>query len=1218
MKALSIDVNKEEFHKALQLDDEIFSFIQSNPLLGCGLINNSAENKLYFTDSFWSLLSIKNGEIEKKNLTWNVLSQTISQFELANINAFEFKAEKISLIGQNDQVVDLKCWIKKIDENLTGHNNIYFLAVTSKFKLSKIKKKHLESNHDQTIDTYVLLEELVDASDDIIFLKDEKMRYILFNEAMCKFCNISREKLFLKRDSEVFPKEMAIICDESDQKALDTNEKNYFEETEIFGRIIETRKFKVKLRNGKIGIGAIIRDITDFKEKQQLIENNQLLLANLTQQLEIVVCQVEVDKTGKQKWNFISNQVKKFIDLTPDEIYENPKIIIEKVHISDRAYFIASVTKSMMTKTVLSCEVKVTTDDPEEKWVHILAKPEIREDQSTIWYGSISNISKKKKIEKSALENALLLQSTNVELTRKKEILISVAAATNELLYNTDLEDAICKTVAIMSAGTEADQGFYFKMEHANDDFYANHVYEWLPNKPGLYNIKKLQKIPRAAFPEAWNAIEKGNIYQTIISDMANSIPHKKVFVANGVKSTIFIPVVVNGKSISIIGFDDCKNPRIWSDYEIAILRTLANSVSHATSREYAKLKFQKTQDLLDTASILGKIGAWEFDIKQNKVTWTDITRKIHEVSQEYIPTLESSINFYNGEHNQNLMRGFIEQAIKFQTPWDLEIELITAKRNKIWVRTIGQAEFIDGECVRLFGSLQDINDEKILKLTLAKSTKEYNELINIIPVGIYKFTEDNVMRYVSNNWCKMTGQTAESVVNKPLSAYKNVHPDDKENFMAAMQQSIIDRKAFQLESRFTVNSKIKWMRMFAEPQRTANGIYEWVGVQVDITENKAIEQQLIDNNKRLKEAKDQALGALRQYASILDSQSVFFIKTDKLGKYTYINDYYLECFGKEFKIGDSAFQSIIPEDQGITKEVMLKCIDQPNISHEIILRKYDKHGEIKACKWEAKAITDHTNNIKEIQCMGFDITDQINSLEELKKLLELTSDQNQKLNSFTHIVSHNIRSHSANFSGVLQLLNETQDTKETTYLLDLLNKSATQLDQTIRNLNEVLSVNVRLDNQLQEKYLKKEIENTLQILAGDINKYKANCQIKISDETAIVVVPAYLDSILINLVSNAIKFRAENRALCITFETWNEDPFQVLAVSDNGQGIDLDRYGHKIFGLYNTFHTNVDSKGFGLYITKSQIESMGGKITIESMIDVGTTFKVYFKKQKD
>jgi signal transduction histidine kinase len=108
-------------------------------------------------------------------------------------------------------------------------------------------------------------------------------------------------------------------------------------------------------------------------------------------------------------------------------------------------------------------------------------------------------------------------------------------------------------------------------------------------------------------------------------------------------------------------------------------------------------------------------------------------------------------------------------------------------------------------------------------------------------------------------------------------------------------------------------------------------------------------------------------------------------------------------------------------------------------------------------------------------------------------------------------------------------------------------------------------------------------------------------------------VVPAYLDSILLNLISNAIKYRSPDREATVEIYGGPENGCTLLAVKDNGLGIDLDRHGKKLFGLYKVFHRNEDARGFGLYLTKSQVEAMGGRIQAESAVGTGSTFKVYF-----
>jgi signal transduction histidine kinase len=108
--------------------------------------------------------------------------------------------------------------------------------------------------------------------------------------------------------------------------------------------------------------------------------------------------------------------------------------------------------------------------------------------------------------------------------------------------------------------------------------------------------------------------------------------------------------------------------------------------------------------------------------------------------------------------------------------------------------------------------------------------------------------------------------------------------------------------------------------------------------------------------------------------------------------------------------------------------------------------------------------------------------------------------------------------------------------------------------------------------------------------------------------------VRSYVQSILFNLLSNALKYRAPDRTLRVRIETRREDGYVRLSVADNGLGIDLAKHGPKLFGLYRRFHTHVEGKGLGLHLIKTQIEALGGKVTLQSREGAGTTFNIYFK----
>lgn len=241
------------------------------------------------------------------------------------------------------------------------------------------------------------------------------------------------------------------------------------------------------------------------------------------------------------------------------------------------------------------------------------------------------------------------------------------------------------------------------------------------------------------------------------------------------------------------------------------------------------------------------------------------------------------------------------------------------------------------------------------------------------------------------------------------------------------------------------------------------------------------------------------------------------------------------------------------------------------------------------------------------------DITDRKKSEEEQRKLLEITSLQNSKLKNFTYIVSHNVRSHSSNITSLVNFLSATNDENERNEIIKMLVNTSNNLENTLLNLNDIISINEDTAKPRTVIYLKAEIEKTLGVLSGEIIKHEVQIKNNIDPELKITAIPSYCESILLNLISNAIKYRSDERRPEIEISAERIPNYVVLKVKDNGLGVDLEKNGSKIFGMYKTFHQNEDSRGIGLYLTKNHIESMNGKIEIESQVNVGTTFKVFF-----
>jgi signal transduction histidine kinase len=228
-------------------------------------------------------------------------------------------------------------------------------------------------------------------------------------------------------------------------------------------------------------------------------------------------------------------------------------------------------------------------------------------------------------------------------------------------------------------------------------------------------------------------------------------------------------------------------------------------------------------------------------------------------------------------------------------------------------------------------------------------------------------------------------------------------------------------------------------------------------------------------------------------------------------------------------------------------------------------------------------------------------------------ELLAVTRDQNMRLRSFAYIVSHNIRSHSSNISGITNLLQTNLSDEDRSMFLNMLASSTNMLDQTINHLNEILTMQQTTGQLMETMDLRVEVEKTLSIFAQDLGLLQAQIINDIPENTQVRVVPAYLESILLNLLSNAIKYRDPDRPLKIHLFSSIFGQGVRLSITDNGLGIDLSRHSEHVFGMYKTFHGNPDARGFGLFLTKSQVEAMGGTIELDSEIGKVSTFKVTF-----
>ncbi len=230
-----------------------------------------------------------------------------------------------------------------------------------------------------------------------------------------------------------------------------------------------------------------------------------------------------------------------------------------------------------------------------------------------------------------------------------------------------------------------------------------------------------------------------------------------------------------------------------------------------------------------------------------------------------------------------------------------------------------------------------------------------------------------------------------------------------------------------------------------------------------------------------------------------------------------------------------------------------------------------------------------------------------------LQKSIDIIASQNSRLFNFAHIVSHNLRSHTSNLSLLVQLIEDITDPKEKIDLIKEIKEISLSLNTTIEHLNEIVAIHTNIGQEKKPVKFKEALKLVTHGIGRMISTSKAMIKSDFSELDTIDYIPAYLESILLNLITNAIKYKHPDRDPVIEIKTFIKNNIGYLKISDNGIGIDMKLFKDKIFGMYKTFHYNSDAVGIGLFLTKNQVESLNGKISVDSEVNKGTSFIIEF-----
>ncbi len=290
-------------------------------------------------------------------------------------------------------------------------------------------------------------------------------------------------------------------------------------------------------------------------------------------------------------------------------------------------------------------------------------------------------------------------------------------------------------------------------------------------------------------------------------------------------------------------------------------------------------------------------------------------------------------------------------------------------------------------------------------------------------------------------------------------------------------------------------------------------------------------------------------------------------------------------------------------------------CVTKTNekLNHDFEYRMIAKNGSI---IWLRDIVNVVLEDEKAVSLRGImiDITKAKEAEKDLNDSFHLVTEQNKRLLNFSYIVSHNLRSHTSNIASIMNLIESSESEEEQNEMIQLLKSVSCSLNETMTHLNDVINIRTNVDLVSEPLNLKQYIGIVQSLLSKQIAVNEVSFSINLPNDIMVNYNPAYLESILYNIISNSIRYKNPARKPLISIEWYQENNHNILQISDNGIGIDLERNADKIFGMYKTFSNHPDSKGIGLFITKNQIDAMGGQIVVESEPNIGTSFKIYIR----
>lgn len=1010
------------------------------------------------------------------------------------------------------------------------------------------------------------IERILYSITDGFFALDRNFRFTLVNPSFIELVKMKAEDILGQNLFVLFPHMKDSELTNVYRNALMTGESASYKFENPFDK---DQHFDIQIYPSLEGLFVYFRDISEEVYNQKKLQEEETRVLSMAHNLpHVVTYQYVISKEGSGYYSFISKAIERLFGYTVAEILNNATLLDDGIHPDDREEHFNSVSHSIETRSIYKSIYRQKAKDGVYRWVDVRSVPRLDEGGNLIYDGVIVDITEQKKLEQALRDQQMIMQAF---YNSTKDISIILNASCCFVSYNEMARENLINVFGVSPPiGTSAIPLFrIFSMyPYIEEALAGKHVLReqkyaiggetrWynmqiIPVKDAsgsvmnlIINLSDITSI-KLAFQGAekarmdikaiLNASMDATIFLTTdyhiqILNEKTKTEFKRLLGREPAHGDNFLDYVASVPELmdkfkasfeqALLGVPVQKEAQLqlngqelWIQIDYYPVRNggeevvgVSINMKDITARKEAEIKLNKRDNQLRATAVLANIGDWELDLRTMRVFWSHEVCRIHEVEPGYEPDVSTAIDFYTPESREAISKA-VQQCIETGRPYDLQLEILTAKGVRKYIRTIGVCERYDDKAIKLYGLFQDLSPQyqaqkeleklayivrhtnNLVVITDAKrkiewvnkafedvtgyklaeikgktpgsflqgpesdqlviqnvrealnrkepvqfqllnytkwgvkywvesriepvfnkeglltnymaiqveiTDKKYTDamlsrqasrlqqanqqLINLsenIPKGaiyqlLVKHTGERIFLFISAGIENIVGVSAHEIMTDSSQLYRHQYKPDESSIREAEKTAVehltVFRSEFRLRHR---DGHLVWVHASSKPRQVEEGTL-FDGFVIDITERKEAEHALFQSKK--------------YFESLVNSQTNYLIRLNTLGYFTFANGRFLTKHNLSYaNLVSTMFEdSLLKSDQLSARQVVQNCVLNPGKVFPVTLRSVSPEGATNWTEWEFVAIQNENDEVVNIQGVGLDATDRVQSQQQLQ-----------------------------------------------------------------------------------------------------------------------------------------------------------------------------------------------------------------------------------------